>query len=371
VILASFVLCLAAGTALADRYDAARAREALLAELTLDYERGENERVIAVLSDSLAAAEFTPRLYNLLGLALAAQARHPEAVSAYETGMREGGIQLFELHVNLGLSLQALGISGRAMSEFQRAVEIAPQELEARLALGKGYLDYGRYSQARTQLEEAARLAPRDPRVLRQRARLADDTGNVPESLTFWAQLEARQPDADSARRLGELHATQVEEAIGWYRLCAQRDSLAADCDSALGSLLMALERDAEALPWLRRAEASPPAAPQLVHNLLLGYQRTGAIDSLEAVLGRHQLQRADSWGVVALARRSAGRGSSALDAAAKAHEMAPEDPDLANIYAVLLHENGREAEAQAVWRGILQTHPEHPQARSNLDGGR
>lgn len=362
-------LLLVRGAGAGDRFDAARARETLLAELNDRYLAGDNERVITVLRDSLPDAEFTPRLRNLLGLALAAEGRHREAVTAYEKGLRGGGEALFELHVNLALSLQALGIGGRAMAEFQRAAEIAPQELEARLALGEGYIDYRRYALARSELEAASELAPRDPRVIRQRARLADATGDRESSEELWRVLEESVPDADTARRLGELSAAEdPPAAIEWYRRCAERDSTAGDCSAALGSLLLGQGEDVEALPWLCRAESAGVSSPELVHNLLLVYQRSARLDSLEAVVRRHPPQRADSWGIVALARRSEGRIPEALEAAERAHALDPEDPDLGNILAVLLHESGRTAEARELWRRILETHPDHPQARANLD---
>jgi len=352
----------------ADRFDPARNREALLARLTAAFEAGEVDRVLSVFADSLGNdAELTPRLWNLKGLALAARGRHGEAVAAYERGMR-GGMHLYELHMNLGRSLQALGVTGRALAEYRQAVERAPGAVDARLALGEGYLDYGRYAQARTELEEAARLDPDDLRVLRQRARLADETGNAAESLALWAQLEEREPGPDTARRLGELRAGEDPAlAAGWYEACASRDSAALDCAAAAGTLLLGLGRPEEARPWLERACTADEPTAATVQNLLLLYQQQGSLEALEALVRRHPPSTGPGWGAVALARRAAGRSRAALEAARRAVEASPENLDLANILAVLLHENGHPEEARRRWKWILERDPAHPQARRNL----
>lgn len=346
----------------------AQAKEALLDELTRAYRAGDNERVLHVLVDSLPPAECTARLWNLEGLALERAGRLQEAVTAYESGIRLRG-DLWELHMNLGRSLEALGQGGRALAEFSRAVELAPRQAEARLALGTGYLRYHRFEQAREQLQEAARLDPHDPRILLERARLADAMEDRPRARELWRQVEGCAPSAESARRLAALSATDhPDSALIWYERCVSRDSSALDCAAAAGALLLQQGRPAEAVRWLRQAvEEAPQPDPAALHDLLLAWQRLAEPDSVEALVAVHPPTLASSWGVVALARRGAGRSGDALAAAQRAVELAPRDPDLLNILAVILYEEGQEQRARAIWRQVLEIAPDHPQARRNL----
>lgn len=366
-----FVLLLlfASGPASAkDRYDPARAREATLARLTARFQAGAYQEVLAVFEDSLKAKDYTPRLWNLKGLVLAQLSRQREAVKAYEEGLRLED-SLFELHLNLAKSLKALGSTGRAMAELERAVRLAPDSVEARLALGTGFLDYRRYAQAREQLEEAARLAPDDLRVLRQRARLADATGHPEQSMRRWTELERTKPDADTARRLGELWTPSApDSAIQWYERCVERDPSCHDCAAAAGSLLLKAGKPGQALPWLRRAVQAGPPSQEAVYNLLLAWQGLGKADSIEALAARNPPKFARSWGVIALTRRQEGKLSSALKAAERALALAPDDLDLANVQAVILLELGRKEEAKRIWRRILQIDPNHALAKSNLE---
>ena len=331
------------------------------------FRAGDDLRVLQVLEDSLPPAAFTPRLWNLKGLSLARSGRLQDAVKAYESGIGQQD-SLWELHMNLGHCLQQLNQGGRALAEFRRAVELAPGEVDARLALGSGYLAYRRFPQARSQLEEAARLVPSDDRVLLQRARLSDAERDSLSSWRLWTKVEARHPSAESARRLALLSLAGGDSAIVWFQRCARRDSTACDCAAAAGKLLLEREWAKQALPWLRLAAGCGEPRPQAVYNLLLAWQRLSQADSVEAWVGGNPPRMAASWGIVALARREAGHAGPALEAARRGAEMAPEDPDLLNIYAVLLHENGHPEQARRIWRKILDIDPGHAEAKKNLE---
>jgi len=364
------VLLPAIGPADADpteRLEKARARERLLEDLTRAFEAGDDQRVLRVLDDSLPPAELTARLWNLKGLSLARSRSFGEAIAAYEQGIRRRD-DLWELHMNLGRALLSSNQGGRALAEFRRAVELAPQEVEARLALGVGCRHYRRWDCAREQLETAARLAPGDTRVLREEARLAAATGDSVLARRRWEELDQRRPSAETARNLARLFPADGDSALWWYLRCAERDSTAADCAAAAGSRLLRRGEDQKAVRWLRRADAGGATSPELVHNLLLAWQRLDQPDSVEALVARRPPTRGDSWAVVALSRRQAGDPEAALAAARRAVELSPENPDLLNIYGVLLQETGQSGPAREVWEKALGIDPGHAKARRNLE---
>ncbi len=353
-----------------ERLARAKADEVLLARLTAAFQEGRHAAVLLVFTDTLKGRVLNGRLLNLEGLTLAAVGRHSEAVAAYEDGIRRDS-GLFELHMNLALSLQELGKPGRAVAELQQACELGPEQVDAHLALGRALTGYRRFNLAEKALASAARLAPSDPRVLEARARLADSCGAADVSLSRWKLVEQAAPTTESARRLGQLQATQdPAQAAAWFKLCAGRDSSAADCLAAAGTAWLRAADPVRAVEPLREAVERQlgEAREASQQNLLLALQALHRRDELEVAVSRHPPQRGVSWGVVASARRDAGDLTGALQAARRGSAMAPEDLDLANLLGVLLLETGDLAGARERWQWVLAHDPGHAQARQNLD---
>jgi Tfp pilus assembly protein PilF len=248
------------------------------------------------------------------------------------------------------------------MSEFQQALELDAADDDARLGLAHSQIRTRRYAAARQTLDRAA--TSDDPRYLHARAELAHASADTAEALVVWTRLEAVAPSAESARRLAKLLPSRREE---WLRRCVERDVLAGDCRAALAQeLLQAGEVEASA-DLLRPLAQAPTMAPAALHNLLLALSALGAADEIDAVCATHTPTQAESWGVVALARRQAGRDAAAREAVRRARELAPEQLDLANLEAVLLAEAGQHAAAKRIWRWILERDATHAEARRNL----
>lgn len=349
-----------------DPLKGAREQEVWLGTLSLAWEEGRVEYVLTVVQDSLAHLELNPRLRNLEGLCLAALGRHPEAVAAYERGLHQS-LQLSELHLNLAVSLEAMGATGRAMAEFEEAVRIDENSLEARLGLGRALVRFRRYEAADRELGVAAALGAEDPRVAMARAELAEATGDRASAQEQWQRLEAMDPSARTARRLAEL-AEEPETRRQWYSVAIERDPQDAEAAAALGALILAKGRPGEAAPLLRQAWEAGALGASALHNLVLAYQQLGDHASLETVVRRSDPGAGPTWGVVALSRRTNGDTSGALQAAERGVELAPEDVELVNLLAVCLDDVGRTEEAIVRWEWILERSPDHAQARTNLE---
>ena len=328
-----------------------------------------NEAVAAgrceiVLSELELLADPTqdPRLLNLRGVCLSALGRHAESLADFEAAIRRDP-RTPAAHRNLAIALGELGQLGRAMAEFQQALELDSADDEARLGLAHAQIRARRYALAKATLDGAS--GSDDLRYFYARAALADASSDSALAVTVWSQLEAADPSAESARRLAALlPRTRREE---WLRHCVERDETALDCRAALGqSLLEAGDAEASATV-LRPLLEQPKLEPATLHNFLLALSALRAWDEIEAACERHAPQQADSWGVVALARREAGRADQARSAVARARELAPENLDLANLEAVLLAEAGQRDAATRVWRWILERDPQHLEAKRNL----
>ncbi len=86
-------------------------------------------------------------------------ARHAEqAVPRFDALIRQHPRERY-LHYGRGLALAQQG-SADALAEFQREIELFPDDVLARVELGFGLLARGREAEAIAPAEEAARLAP-------------------------------------------------------------------------------------------------------------------------------------------------------------------------------------------------------------------
>jgi tetratricopeptide (TPR) repeat protein len=349
----------------ADPREESRHLEELLGSLTRTFERGHPDSVVVRLEAMDGHPPLTARLWNLLGLSHAALGRTDEAIADYESGIRIAPRRA-ELHVNLAVTLVETGRTGRAMAEFEEGVRLAPENVDARLGYGRLLTRFRRWGPAREELETARRLAPDDPRVLTAWAELVERSSGPQEAASAWEVVEAVQPTARSARKLGELAAARKDSsAVTWFERCLDRDAQALDCREAAGRLLL-LAGEAQRCRHLLQ-----PVAGELsdagYHNLLLALAALGDVEALVEQCHRRPPARADSWGVLAGALRDAGRLQEGLEAVRSGRRIDEGDDALANLQAAILWDLGRHDEARQLWRRILQRSPEDATARANL----
>jgi tetratricopeptide (TPR) repeat protein len=76
-----------------------------------------------------------------------------------------------QAHYNLGICLARTGDSQGAIESYRQALRCTPGEIGSHVALAEELARLGRMTEARTQLENAARLDAKDPRVVRLRER--------------------------------------------------------------------------------------------------------------------------------------------------------------------------------------------------------
>lgn len=349
-----------------DEDELARSRklEETLGALNSAFARGQVDSVLSVFEGELAGRQLTARLYNLHGTSLAAAGRHREAVEAFERGIRMA-YHRAEIHLNLAVSLLELKVTGRAMAEFEEALDLDPDSVDAHLGYGRSLLLFGRYEKAQEVLDRAHSLDPSDVRVQRARAELAEKWGTAEQEREIWTWLEAHRPTAESARRLGELE-DEGQGAVDHFERCLQRDPTARDCRERAAGLHLQAGRPARAIELLapRAGEISEPA----YQNLLLAHQALEQLAPLEELVDERPPATAPGWAILALARRQAGELEAALEAGRRAAVLGPDDLEVINLLAVLLAETGATEEARQKWEWILERDPQHRAARSNLE---
>jgi Flp pilus assembly protein TadD len=99
-----------------------------------------------------------------LAVALLGQKRFADAIPVLEEALKSKPTWR-ELHSNLGYACVQLGRAEDAESHYRHALARDPNHVPSRMALGELLLRRGESTQARQVLQEAAKLAPADPRV--------------------------------------------------------------------------------------------------------------------------------------------------------------------------------------------------------------
>jgi tetratricopeptide (TPR) repeat protein len=202
-----------------------------------------------------------------MGMTLAARQRWVLGRDAFERGRYEEAVRELEeavalapdfadLHHLLGLALGMTGARERAVASFQRALQLNPHYVEARMNLAIVYNDLGRYDEA---LHEFRAEQPRDP-----------DHGNLsPDVRAYLAESHVLLGDA--YRNLG-LHVDAAQE----YRKALKVAPQFLDIKNRLGAVYveMGLADDAEA--ELAAALAQNPRYVDARVTLGVVYYRSG-----------------------------------------------------------------------------------------------
>lgn len=153
-----------------------------------------------------------------------------------------------------GANLQRQEQYREAIAAYQKALEIAPEEVAAHVGLASAYEEIEEYGQALVHTDEAARLAPHDADILRHLGRLQCLHGNLPECVAALEESVALDPeDADghyllaAAYHQSALHG--FNESLKQYQEAIARDPQNGRAYVGLG-LLYGQETGKEALAF-------------------------------------------------------------------------------------------------------------------------
>jgi tetratricopeptide (TPR) repeat protein len=143
------------------------------------------------------------------------------------------------------------GTRQQALADYRRAWELKPDQPSLRLWLAAALMLDGQFSEALAHFEASLREQPDQPNALLGAANCLLELNRKDEAQARLDELLSRQP-------------TNAAALLVRARLELDRDA------------------PAEALSWLRRAEAAAPQDPGIVHALVLAYRQLGRRDEAE-----------------------------------------------------------------------------------------
>ena len=231
-----------------------------------------------------------------------------------------------EARINLGLVYHALGEYRLSASDLSTALRQKPDLAGPTLILGFDYLKLGEADKAIPVLERALRLAP------------SNLEGGRALALCYVSKEDFRKA-ADEYRELARLNS---DKADAWFRLGHDYVNLAAHLafrgaevyrgspwgNRFLGDMLAQRERWNDAAEEYTHSLAGDPKQPGLHTSLGQAYLRAGKLDKAEAEFGLElNLDREDesAWLGLAETQIVKGQAGAALAAVQKAWEISPE----------------------------------------------
>jgi tetratricopeptide (TPR) repeat protein len=267
--------------------------------------------------------------------------------------------------VALARMLEADGNPVGAREQVELALEADPSQVEALKLRAAWLVEDDETGDAIADLRQALGTAPRDPEILTLLARAHEREGNrelMAEMLALAVDASegAPEPALRYAAHLVEEGRTGPAEDVLMEAMRANPRDV--DLARALGRLYVSTgewERVEQAVATLRGVgtEEAERAADGLVALRLGAQDREGELMDFLEELSEEGEARADA----AIVRSHLARGDAeaALAHAEAALERAPDDPSLRFLRAAVLAGTGRDAEAEAEYRALLDERPE------------
>ena len=260
-----------------------------------------------------------------------------------------------------------------AIGQFNDALRLKPDLVQARSNIGSALLALGRLPDARDAFAEAVRMKPDDAEV---RGNLGVALSRLGQPIQATAELrESIRLDPTRGAphaTLGEtfLAAGDLDGAIAEYREAVQLDPSNVDAHKGLGAALGRQGHADEAITEYQLALQLQPRDPGANANLGIALLRSGrareAAEQFQAAIAIDPALMRAHYGL-----------ASALEAQDRHEEAVVEfrrtlalQPDLAeghNQLGVALAELGRSQEAIAEFREAIRLQPDSASARANL----
>ena len=194
--------------------------------------------------------------YNNLGIVFFQRGQAAQAIDEYQKAL-EIKPDFLEARHNLANASASLGRSAEAIEQYQKALEINPDDAAAHNSLGTVLLQQGRPADAIAQYQQALRINPDYAEAHYNLGNALVSRGRLDDAIDQYQQAVRIRPDyADAQGNLGHalLRAGNVEEAIGHLReaLRLMPDSVVAHYN--LGNALLQSGRAPEAINQYEQA---------------------------------------------------------------------------------------------------------------------
>jgi tetratricopeptide (TPR) repeat protein len=174
-------------------------------------------------------------------------------------------------HSKLGVALARVGRFSEAVSECRKAVELDPAYADAYMNLGIALAQKGKPNEAIPHFERSLQLSPDNTEAHANLAAALISEGRIDEAIAHCQKALSVNPDyplAHANLAIALAKTRKLDEAVPHFEkaLAANPDSV--ELHYTLGRALAEKNRIDEAIPHLERALAAKPGSAELHYNL-------------------------------------------------------------------------------------------------------
>ena len=252
---------------------------------------GDPKTASAVLEQVVREFPQMVQAHNLLGISLAQQSRHREALAHFAFAM-ERSPRDAEAHNNMGNALSELGRYEEAIPYFEKATELTPDNPQARNNLGNALFKLHRSDEAIAAYRKAIDLAPDYAKAHGNLGAALVERNRYEEAVTSCHKALAIDPNHANAHiNLGLAYhgLYRFDDAIACYQKALAIAPESAEAHTNIGLTQQRQKRLEEAIASHRRAIALKPGLAHAHLNLAFTLQslkrHEEAIDCFKKVL--------------------------------------------------------------------------------------
>ena len=272
-----------------------------------------------------------------LGIALVRLDRVPEGIAQLQQALeRDAGNA--DVRLNLGQAYARIGDADAARVEFMETLRLAPQHADALFNLGVLELERDALAEAQHWFQQASSTAPEHVDALVNLGIVARRRGELQAALKHLEQALRMAPASSEALdNLGQTLLTLGHHGDARERFLAalQHAPQSLSAKEGLVSACHALERYAEALPYLREILDVEPANEYALQALAHGLFQCNELDEAQRVAARAMElypHATPAYGVLAQIHIVRGELEAAVDVLEAGYEKT-EAADLLGLY--------------------------------------
>ena len=204
-----------------------------------------------------------------------------------------------DAHMLLGIAYSTWGskeLKGEAIGEFRQALDLNPRLVQVRFFLAHLYLDLGRATRAREELEAALAQTPGNPEFLALLGEAERRSKNPARAVEVTRQAVTADPSFAPARYylgLALLDAGQRDEGIKELEQVVRAGAPVADAYLSLGTAYNEAGRTDEAIETLSQGLRVDPSRSPLHIALARAYRAKGLLVKADAQLALGKPNRA------------------------------------------------------------------------------
>jgi tetratricopeptide (TPR) repeat protein len=247
----------------------------------LTHQRGQHSSAVELIGQAIALRDNVPFFHNNRGLALKELGNIDAAAADYERALALKP-DYVEALSNLGNLRLMQGRLDEAIGCFKRALAHNPDYAEAQMNLGNALREQGKADEAIARYERAIVLRPDYAEAYNNLGNALHDAGKLDQAVARYERALALRPDfAEASNNLGNAFHEQgkLEDAVAQLeRAIALRPDYA-EAQNNLGTVLDKQGEHDQAVTCFERALVAQPDDAEVHNNLGAALQNRGAFD--------------------------------------------------------------------------------------------